>query len=110
MLDLRECLNGTLKLAKEQLESSQAGQKKCFDKKTKTRRVSPGDKVLFLLPTDANKLLVHWKGPYDIINKVGPNTCNYIVKIDGKENTIHAKLLKNISKEMTKIVQGYPKF
>ena len=40
MLDLRERLNDTLKLAKEQLESSQAMQKKYFDKKTKARRTS----------------------------------------------------------------------
>ena len=63
LLDLRERLNDTLKLAKEQLESSQARQKKHFDKKTKARRFSPGDKVLVLLPTDTNKLLVQWKGP-----------------------------------------------
>ena len=92
MLDLRERLNDTLKLAKEQLESSQARQKKHFDKKTKARRFSPGDKVLVLLPTDANKLLVQWKGPYDIINSVGLN--DYKVKISGKEKTLHANLLK----------------
>ena len=58
VLDLRERLNDTLKLAKEQLKSSQARQKKHLDKKTKARRFSPGDKVLVLLPTDANKLLL----------------------------------------------------
>ena len=67
MLDLRERLNDTLKQAKEQLESSQTRQKKYFGKKTKARRFSPGDKVLVLLPTDTNKLLVQWKRPYDII-------------------------------------------
>ena len=56
MLDRPERLNDTLKLAK--FESFQAGQKKYIDKKTKARRFSPGDKVLVLLPTDTNKLLV----------------------------------------------------
>ena len=92
VLALRERLNDTLKLAKEDLESSQARQKKYFDKKTKARRFSPGDKVLVLLPTDTNKLLVHWKGPYDIINIAGPN--DYKVEINGKEKTMHANLLK----------------
>ena len=92
VLDLRERLNDTLKLAKEQLESSQARQKKHFDKKTKARCFSPGDKVLVLLPTDANKLLVQWKEPYDIINSVGLN--DYKVKINGKKKTLHANLLK----------------
>ena len=48
--------------------------------------------MLVLLPTDANKLLVQWKGPYDIINSVGLN--DYKVKISGKEKTLHANLLK----------------
>ena len=69
MLDLRERLNDILKLAKEQLESSHARQKKYFDKKTKASRFSPGDKVLLLLPTDTNKLLVQWKERYDSITQ-----------------------------------------
>ena len=67
-------------------------QKKYFDKKTKARRFSPGDNVLVLLPTDANKLLVQWKGPYGIINTEGPN--DYKVEINGKEKTTYANLLK----------------
>ncbi|RUS74830.1 hypothetical protein EGW08_017387 [Elysia chlorotica] len=92
VLDLRERLTDTLELAKKQLESSQARQKKHFDKKTKSRCFRPGDKVLVLLPTDTNKLLVQWKGPYDIIKSVGLN--DYKVKINGKEKTLHANLLK----------------
>ena len=68
------------------------GRRNISTKKTKARRFSPGDKVLVLLPTDANKLLVQWKGPYDIINSVGLN--DYKVKISGKEKTLHANLLK----------------
>ncbi|RUS72103.1 hypothetical protein EGW08_020129 [Elysia chlorotica] len=92
LMYLRERLTDTLELAKKQLESSQARQKKHFDKKTKSRCFRPGDKVLVLLPTDTNKLLVQWKGPYDIIKSVGLN--DYKVKINGKEKTLHANLLK----------------
>ena len=46
-------------------------QKKYFDMKTKARRFSPGDKVLVLLLTDKNMLLVQLEGPYDIVNTVG---------------------------------------
>ena len=100
VLDLRERLHDTLKLAKEQFESSQTSQKKYFDK---ARRFSPGDKVLALLPTDTNKLLVQWKGPYDIINTVGPNDCK--VDINGKEMTMHAISSRNISQDMKKLIQ-----
>ena len=92
MLDLRERLNDTLKLATEQLESSQVTQKKYFDKKPKARRFSPGNKVLILLPTDTNKQLVQWKLPYEIIDTLGPD--DYKVEFNGKEKTMHANLLK----------------
>ena len=92
MLDLRERLNNTLKLAKKQLESSQARQKEHFGKKTKARRFSPDDKVLVLLPNETNKLMIQWKGPYDIINVVGP--FDYKAEINGKEKTMHVDLLK----------------
>ena len=48
--------------------------------------------MLVLLQSDTNKLLVQWKGPYDIINTVGPN--DYKVEINGKEKTGHANLRK----------------
>ena len=56
------------------------------------RRLQPGDKVLVLLPTDTNKLLLQWKRPYDIARVVGPN--DYQVLIKGNEKTLHANLLK----------------
>ena len=49
--------------------------------------------MLVLLPTDTNKLLVQRKGPYDIVNTVSPN--DYKVKINGKERTMNANLLKD---------------
>lgn len=51
-----------------------------------------GDKVLVLLPTEANKLLMQWKGPFDIVERLGD--IDYRVIIDGKIKTIHANLLK----------------
>ena len=92
VLDLRERLEDTLKLAQEQLKLSQAKQKCYYDKRTKVRRFQPGDKVLVLLPTDTNKLLLQWKGPYEVAKVVGPN--DYKVLMKGKEKTLHANLLK----------------
>ena len=42
-----------------------------YDRKTKERKFAVGDKVLLLLPTDNNKLLMHWKGPSELISTVG---------------------------------------
>ena len=56
------------------------------------RRFKPGDKVLVLLPTVTNKLLLQWKGPYDVTRVVGPN--DYKVLMTGREKALHANLLK----------------
>ena len=53
------------------------------------RRFQPGDKVLVLLPTDTNKLLLQWKGSYDVTRVVGPN--GYKVLMKGNEKMLHAK-------------------
>ena len=45
-----------------------------------------------LLPTDHNKLLMQWKGPFEVSSVVGLN--DYRVKVKGKEKVYHANLLK----------------
>ena len=44
------------------------------------------------MPTDTNKLLLQWRGPYEVARVVGPN--DYKVLLKGKEKTLHANLLK----------------
>lgn len=51
-----------------------------------------GEKVLILLPTDNNKLLMQWKGPYTIHKKL--NKVDYQIDVNGKLKTFHANLLK----------------
>ena len=46
-------------------------QKAWYDCNAKDRELSPGDRVLVLLPTSTNKLLVEWQGPYSISRRVG---------------------------------------
>lgn len=92
VIDLREKLEETCKIAHEQLEKAQQKQRKYYNKKTKVRKMKVGDKVLILLPTEANKLLMQWKGPLDIVERLGD--MDYRVNIDGKIKTIHANLLK----------------
>ena len=78
-VELRETLNQTLKIAKESLVNSQARYKKYFDKKAKDRSFQPGDQMLILLPTNNNKLLLQWKGPYNVEKIVKKN--DYLIKM-----------------------------
>ena len=93
VVELRNKLEETCELAQEHLQKSSQKQKHHYDKKAKDRRFSLGDKVLLLLPTDNNKLLLSWKGPFEIIEVI--NAWDYrILLSDGKSKIFHANLLK----------------
>ena len=66
IFELREKLEAILELARAELEKAQNKGKYHYDCKAKPRKLQTGDKVLLLLPTDNNKLLMQWKGPYVI--------------------------------------------
>lgn len=92
VLDLKERLEETCRMAHEELQRSSTRYKKYYDRKAKNRQYKVGDRVLLLLPTDRNKLMMHWKGPYDIVEKIG--VTDYKLNVDGKLKTFHANLLK----------------
>ena len=54
---LHERLEDSLKLAQEELQTSQ----KYYDKKAKPRCLEVGDQVLILLPLDSKKLFMQWR-------------------------------------------------
>ncbi|XP_068757966.1 uncharacterized protein [Montipora capricornis] len=66
VFELREKLEDTLKLAHSELEKAQQKGKHYYDRKSKVRKFQSGEKVLILLPTDHNKLLMQWKGPFEV--------------------------------------------
>lgn len=111
VFELREKLEDTLKIAHEELQKAQQKGKHYYDRKTKMRTFQPGDKVLVLLLTDRNKLLMQWKGPYEVSAVVGTN--DYKVKIKDKLKVYHANLLKKyieregeLEKAATAIAEG----
>ena len=101
VLDLRERLEETLKAATEELKKSQDRYKKNFDRKTQTRNLKVGDKALILLPTNSNKLLMQWKGPYDILERIGE--VDYKLKVKGKEKIFHANMLKKYTERKEQV-------
>ena len=83
VLELRERLEETMKIAQEELTKNQIRYKKNYDNKTKDRLFNEGYKVLIMLPTNNNKLLMQWKGPYKLIQKMGDN--GYKILVGNKE-------------------------
>ena len=76
VFELREKLEDTLKLAHTELQKAQNKGKHYYHRKTKVRKFVPGDKVLVLLPNDHNKLLMQWKGPFEVSAAVDFNGFN----------------------------------
>ncbi|GFS11869.1 reverse transcriptase [Elysia marginata] len=92
VVDLREKIEKTVELAHQNLRMSSARYKTHFHKKAKQRTFQRGDKVLLLLPSLHNKLQLKWQGPYEVIEKTGPNV--YQVDTGATQKSYHANLLK----------------
>ena len=65
VLDLRDRLESTVSLAQQNLQNMSKKYKKYYNRKSRRRHLKVGSKVLVLLPTKTNKLLMSWKGPYE---------------------------------------------
>ncbi|XP_069138852.1 uncharacterized protein [Argopecten irradians] len=92
VVDLRERLEETCKLAQEQLSSAKVRQAKYYNRKAKVRTMESGQRVLVLLSTKRNKLLMQWRGPFVITERKG--SMDYAVNVDGKVKTLHANMLR----------------
>ena len=92
VVDLKERLEATCRLARENLQKSSEKYRKYYNKGARNRQMSKGEKVLILLPTASNKLQMQWKGPYEIIERLGK--VDYRINVNGKIKTFHANMLK----------------
>ncbi len=106
VIDLWEKLEQTLKLGHDEMKKSLARHQRYYNRNAKDRKLVVGDKVLILLPTDKNKLLMQWKDPFKVEKTVGTN--DYGIQIDGKVKTFHANMLKKYNKrETAEDINGY---
>ena len=92
VVDLKERIRDTCELAHQHLEKANERYKHYYDRKSKPRSLEVGDKTLILLPTDRNKLLLQWKGPFPVVARFNEN--DYQVKVNGKIKSFHINMLK----------------
>ena len=92
MIDLRERLEKTCKLAQDNVRMLDIKQNAFYDKRARSRKFDVGDKVLLLLPSESNKVLLQWNGPYEVLEVV--NAMNYKINVKGVVNTYPANMLK----------------
>ena len=92
VLDLKERIQSTCRLAQEHLSKAQQRYKTQYDRRAKARWYQPGDEVLLLLPVKKNKLQLAWQGPFPVVERVGD--WDYRVRVKGKDKLVHANLIK----------------
>jgi hypothetical protein len=93
VLDLKNRIEETCKLAQEEIAKTHVRNKRRFDKRAKLRELKPQQKVLVLSPKPSNKLEFIWKGPATVVERRG--VVNYRIKFkSGKERLYHINMLK----------------
>ena len=84
VIDLRERLEKTCKLAQDDIRKLDIKQNAFYDKRAKSRK--------FDVPSESNKVLLQWNGPYEVLEVV--NAMNYKINVKGVVNTYPANILK----------------
>ena len=92
VIQLRERLVKSWELAQETLKGASGRYKEYYDRSARKRKLSVGDQVLILLPTEQNKLMLQWKGPYPVVGT--KYDYDYVVDVAGVSKTYHINLLK----------------
>ena len=68
-MDLQDKLEMTVEIAREELKKAKVRDRKGYDKNVKGCTFQVGDEVLLLLPTDENKIIMQWKGPFKAVKR-----------------------------------------
>jgi hypothetical protein len=92
VVNLREKLEGTCEIARENLKKSAKKQAKWYNKKTRSRFLKCGEQVLVLIPRKKNTLQLAWQGPYKVIEVI--NKFDYRIEMGNKNRIFHINLLK----------------
>ena len=103
VINLRDTLETIMKLAQDNIAGAQRKHKFCYDKRTKSKDIRPGDRVLIMQPNKQNLLQTQSTGPYVVLEKVNLN--NYEVQIKQRVKIYHAKMLKKFIERETE--KGY---
>jgi len=91
LFELKNIISESCEIARQNSASASRKGKRQFDRKAKFRSFAVNDEVLVLLPSDNNKLLMTWSGPYRVQECLHPD---YRILIKSKSKIFHANMLK----------------
>ncbi|XP_043090122.1 uncharacterized protein LOC122340939, partial [Puntigrus tetrazona] len=101
ILQMRDKLEKFRQEAQENLQMAQKKQKVWYDKHAREKDLSPGEKVLVLLPSGTCKLLAKWQGPYVVNRRLGPVTYEILCpERKHPKQILHANLLRKFKERL----------
>ena len=95
VLSMREKLARMSELVGQNMKEAQQNQKKWYDRNARVRDFEPGEQVLVLLPTLANKLQAQCQGPYQVLRRVG--AVDYMIDMHDsrkRKRILHVNMLR----------------
>lgn len=92
VVDLKNKLKKSCELARGELRKSHEKYRMQYNMKARNRTFKVGDEIVLLLPTDQNKLTMHWKGLFRVVYVVGK--LYYRIDTGKTVTTFHANPLK----------------
>jgi len=104
VLDLRERIEETCQLAQEEIAKVQKRNQTYYNRRARERKLNIGDSVLLLLPTENNKLTLAWRGPYEVVEKVGE--VDYRIRVTpDKIKTYHINMfIREMNRELEMMI------
>ena len=101
---LRDRLRCAHDLARENLEKAQQKMKEYYDRKSRYREFKEGDLVLLFDSTRGKPLQARYRGPFVVLNKLGP--VNYLISTPGRRKqtrNVHINLLRKYEGEVAAV-------
>jgi transposase InsO family protein len=92
LLDLRRTLETCAEEAQKHAAEAQADYKRWYDRHSRARSFTEGQRVLVLMPSSTHKMLATWQGPFPVVRRV--NDSNYTVDLGSRTSTLHVNMLK----------------
>ena len=85
-------LRTAIESSSENAEAAQRVQKLYYDRKSRARKSSVGDKVILMQPSSTSKMLAQYVGPYEITRCLDFD--NYEVELERRKTVLHINVLK----------------
>lgn len=99
VVNLRNRLGQTFKFAHQEIAKGKLKQKKLYSKHSRKQTLDQGDRVLLLLRTERNKVILECNGSFTVIAR--KNAVDHVIDLGTKQTTFDLNMLKKYEERTT---------